>query len=151
MLGVAESIALHLLKPWAFRLGPVAVRTSQQVNCPQLPAATGTGETANLKYVVRSTPLEFKGQLSWEDGRLVATGRYPMGVLLFFLGCLIGWTSGGVMFLLKGELVGLPFILIGWLFAGGIMVHSRWLERQRFSTNVDEVEAALCNEVGPRA
>lgn len=163
-LGIAELIAVHRFQPWVFRIGPVAVRTRRQAHCPHRLAIPSTGETASLKYVVLDggrclfrrklqlgddrwqTPLELKGQLFWGDKNLEATGRYPVGVLVFFLGWLVGWISFGLFFLIKGVLVGLPIWLLGWLFAGGSMLHSGWLGRRRFLANLVELETVLCTD-----
>jgi hypothetical protein len=161
VFGLVENIGVRRLRPWAYRLGPVAVRISRQMHCPPLLGTAGAGETDDVSYVLledrrclfrpkerpldlrRDTLLELKGELSWEEGSMVATGRYPLGVLLFLLGCLVGWTSGSAVFFVKGDLLGVPFLLVGWLFVGGVMLHSRWLERRRFSESVHSVLVAL--------
>jgi hypothetical protein len=163
-LGIAELIAVHRLQPWVFTIGSVAVLTSRQAHCPPRLAIPGPCETSSLKYVVLDggrclfrrklqfrgsrwqTPLELKGQLYWGDENLVATGRYPIGVLVFFLGWLVAWSSFGLIFIIKGDLVGLPFWLVGWLFAGGSILYSGWLGRRRFLANLVELETVLCTE-----
>jgi hypothetical protein len=94
------------------------------------------------------TPLELKGHLFWGDDYVNAIGRFPLGILLFVFGWLPAWTAGGLMFLFAGEWLGLPFLLAGWVFAGGMALHSRWLELRRFEEHLREVEASLWPDRG---
>ena len=111
--GIVELIAVHRLQPWVFTIGPVAVFRSRQARCPPRLAIPGICETSNLKCVVLDgcrclfrgklqsrgsqwqTPLELKGQLYCRDKNLVAMGRYPIGIPVFFLGWSVGCSLEG--------------------------------------------------------
>ena len=166
IVGVVEAIAVWRLVRWPFRIGLVAMSSTKDGPCPTGLAAESMNETALTKYRVLpgrvclfrrryalfafrwNTPLEVKGTISWADGKLLTVGRYPLGVTLFFLGWLAGWSIGGVAFLTQKPLVGAPFLALGWAVGGGMMLHSRILERRRFLRHASEVVDAL--QRGPR-
>ncbi len=161
LLAFLEGIAVLRLQDWAFRIGPVATVYETGVECPIGLSVVSAAETAHVKYRVLkghrclfrrkftlfefrwNTPLEMKGVISWADGTLTTKGRYLLGVTLFFLAWLTGWTMGGLMFVIKGQLMGLPFVGFGWLFGLGMMAHSRFLELKRFGKYAAEVQSAL--------
>jgi hypothetical protein len=128
-LGIAELIAVHRLQPWVFTIGPVAVLTSRQVHCPPRLAIPGTCETSNLKCVVLDgCRCLFRRKLQ-PRGSQWQTPLELKGQLY--------WGD-------EFDLVGLPFWLVGWLFAGGSMLYSGWLGRRRFLATLVEVETVLC-------
>src|SRR5512135_3710306 len=108
LVAVAESIAILLLQPWAFRVGFRASDTEEEAECPKGLGTIGRGETEHLKYRVLgdkrclfrrryklfefrwNTPMEIKGAVAWKEGKLTTLGRYPFGVTVFFLACLAG-------------------------------------------------------------
>jgi hypothetical protein len=90
-----------------------------------------------------NTPLELKGTISWADGKLSTVGRYSLGVTVFFLGWLLGWTTGGVLALTQGHLIGALFLALGWVVCGGMLALSRFLERKRFLEYATEVTDSL--------
>lgn len=47
------------------------------------------------------------------------------------------------MFVIKGRLMGLTLVGLGWLVGLGMMAHSRSLELKRFGKYAAEVQAAL--------
>ncbi len=159
--GIFEAIGILRFRDWVFRIGPVAKAHETRSECPIGLSAVSAAETEHAKYRVLeghrclfrrkfrllefrwNTPLEIKGVISWSNGTLTTMGRYPLGVTLFFAAWLAGWTVGGVMILIKGQLMGVLFIGLGWLFALGITAHSRSLELKRFSNYAGEVQAAL--------
>jgi hypothetical protein len=162
LCAVVEGIGQLLLRPWAFRIGPVALTlVEESVPCPVGLAVASVTESARAKYRVLdghlclfrrklalfefrlNTPFEVKGSITWSNGKLTTMGRYPLGVTVFYLGWLVGWTVGGLNFTLHDPLVGLRFLLFGWLFGGGIMVYSRSLELKRFRERAAEVVLAL--------
>ena len=159
--GLFEAIGVLRLKDWAFRIGPVAKVRETRSECPIGLSVLSAAETAHVKYRVLeghqclfrrkftlfefrlNTPLEIKGVISWSDGTLTSRGRYSLGVTLFFAAWLAGWTIGGLMLLLDGQLIGLPFIGLGWLFGLGMTALSRFLELKRFVKFANEVQVAL--------
>jgi hypothetical protein len=170
LFSLAENIGVRRLRPWAYRLGPVAVTINRRMHCPPLLETAGAGETDDVRYLVLEdrrclfhrkvsyvpvpgeTLLELKGELSWENGRIVATGRYPLGVLLALLGWLVCWTSGSAGFFAQGDLLlGVLCVLVGWLSTGAVILHSRWRERRRFPEVVHAAEVALWAGAGPGA
>ena len=90
-----------------------------------------------------NTPLEVKGTIAWSDDRLSVVGRYPLSVMVFFTAWLVGWTMGGIRILADGQLVAVPFLALGWVFLGGIVAHSRFIERKRFLAHAAEASVAL--------
>ncbi len=163
--GVIEAIGVWRLARWPFQIGPIAASLSEETPCPVGLAAESANETAQVKYrVVRrtclfrrrfslfelrwNTPLEVKGTISWTNGRLSTVGRYPLGVVVFFFGWLVGWTVGGTIALTQGHLLGAPFLAFGWVVGGGMMAHSRVLERKRFLGYAAEVTSALRGVAG---
>ena len=160
-LGLFEGIGVLRFQDWAFRIGPVATVPETRSECPIGLSVASAAETEHVKYRVLeghrclfrrkftlfefrwNTPLEMKGVISWADGTLTTRGRYSLGVTLFFVAWLAGWTVGGLMILIDGQLMGVLFIGLGWLLAWGIMVHSRSLELKRFGKYAGEVQAAL--------
>jgi hypothetical protein len=142
-------------------MGALAATRTEETPCPVGLAVESIKETVRTKYRVIpghgcffrrrysifevrwNTPLEVKGTISWSDGRLSIVGRYPLGVTLFFVGWLGGWTIGGLMFLIEKPLLGAPFLAFGWAAGGGMVLHSRILERKRFLDYANEVTDAL--------
>ena len=161
VLAVAESIGALLLQPWAFRLGLRAIVIEEEAEWPSGLGTIATRETERLKYRVLgdnrclfrrryklfefrwNTPLEIKGTVAWKEGKLTTVGRYPFGVMVFGLAWLVGWTAGGIGIIIKGPLIGIPFIALGWVCIVGMLIHSRWIELRRFKDYAAELKTAL--------
>ena len=159
--GIFEAIGILRLRDWAFRIGRVATVHETRSECPIGLFIASAAETEHAKYRVLedhrclfrrkfrllefrwNTPLEIKGVISWADGTLRISGRYPLGVTLFFLAWLTAGTVFGLMILIGGQLMAVLFIGLGWLFVWGIIAHSRSLELKRFGKYAEEVQAAL--------
>ncbi len=158
---VAEFLGVFLLQRWAFRFGPRAITREEEEPCPLALGVMGEGQTENLKYRVLeenqclfrrkyklfevrfNTPLEIKGSISWKEGKLITVGRYPFGAMIFSFCFLVGWTAGSVVATTKGEVHGIPFLLIGWAAVGGMLIFSRWIEMKRFREYAAEMKSAL--------
>jgi hypothetical protein len=158
---VAEFIGALFLQSWAFRLGPRALVIEEQAECPNGLGTIARGETERLKYRVLgdkrclfrrkhrlfefrwNTPLEIKGTVAWSEGKLITSGRYPLGVMVFALAWLAGWTTAGILAIIKGHSSGIPFVALGWVFIGAIFIHSRWLELRRFKDYAAELKSVL--------
>jgi hypothetical protein len=156
-----EAVGVLRLRDWAFRYGPVATVRETHRDCPIGLSMTCMAETPHVKYRVLErnqclfrrkffwlevrwdTPLEMKGIISWKDGTITVRGRYFLGITIFFVAWLVGWTFGGLMFLIEGRLFGGLFAAAGWLFAWGMFALSRSLELKRFDKSTKEVETAL--------
>jgi len=159
--GVAEALGCFLLAPWAYRMGIVAWTEETASERPAQFDVPANHEVPFIKYRVLAddtcvfrrtielfefrwnTPFAIKGEAAWRNGKLKITGRYPLGPMLFFLAWLVGWTVGGLVFMSQNLSAGLPFTAMGWLFAGGMVVHSRNLEMSRFFTYSGLVKKAL--------
>jgi hypothetical protein len=159
--GLFEIIGMLRLREWAFRFGPVAIVVETRCEYPLCLSSLLTSETQHVKYRVVegnrclfrrkfnffefrwNTPMEIKGIISWSDGILNVKGRYLLGVILFFVCWLAGWTLGGLLFIIKEPILGALFLGFGWLICGGIYIFSRTMELRRFANFVKEVETDL--------
>lgn len=158
---IFEFLNVLQLQDWAFGLGPVATGRETRSDCPVRLSVACLAETEHVKYRVLegnrcvfrrkhrffelrwNTPFEIKGIISWENGALTVRGRYFLGVTLFFVAWLAGWTVGGLMVLLERGLTGMLFIGLGWFFCWGIFAFSRSVELNRFDQFTNEIATAL--------
>lgn len=156
--GIVEGVGISTFWRFAFQIGFLA-------RCFTLPwkgnvpfPAGYVGETEELKFRILEgnrclfgrkskwlemrvyTPFQVKGALSWGDGSMVVTGRYPLAPCLFFGAWLGAWTAGALFVLLEHHYgIGVPFLLLGWAFVGGMLIFSTKLELKRFDGYVKEI------------
>ena len=159
-LGVAEFLGILIFAPWAFRIGPIAIRREERLSQPNVLGEISTFETADVKCRVLEghscifrgrfgvsrwhTPFEIRGEMSWKDGTLRTVGRYSMGVTLFFLAGLILWTFGSMLMIRQAQgTVGALMLFLGPVFVGGISYLFCRFEKGRFSGYSDQLKRRL--------
>jgi hypothetical protein len=96
------------------------------------------------------TPFAIKGAVRWEAQGARVVGRLPVGTTGFFLAWVTGWTSGGLLIAGVQPAIGVPFMLLGWLFAGLLVGFSLKYERRRARRILGEVAETLSRGSAPR-
>lgn len=161
-LAIWESIAMWRFSPWIFRAGIRVLDESWSLPVP----AMGMGsilETKNGKFKIVShelylfrlrarwtgilvaMPFPIKGTIRWSGNLARVEGRIPVFTTAFLLAWVVGWTAGSVLAIVQpgGFLVGLKFLLLGWLTAGGICLISIPFEIRRARKLLDELEEQI--------
>jgi len=160
LLGVVEMIAVAIFAPLAFRLGCVGARVEDFTAAPVLLPPGFIGETALAKFKMTDNakclfrrkfaflnrrvlgPFEMKGTLEWGTGHFVATGRLPVGSMMF----LVGWF--GFFGVFMATLAALP-VLPPVLFGVVLVIVSLRSARRNFVDYVQQVSEAVTGQPQP--
>lgn len=164
-----ELVSIYALTGQLFSIGPVVVSSVESI---PLSHHYSPGKRIKLRYThlkflkpmecVFGTRLRFfplkgarhiyspiKGTIIWTGSQAKFVVRTPMGILVFFLAWLTGWTVGGFMFLFGGSkplAESIAMLVIGWFFASGMLAFFTWQSRQAARSVVAEVKSFLQGE-----
>jgi len=98
-----------------------------------------------FKFFRFTTPFPFKaiGEIR-TDHKTEIVARIPIGTTLFLLFWLIGWTAGAIGASINSGSIGdIAFGLIGWVFAGIMVLISYPIEKRRMDRMVEELESII--------
>ena len=159
-LGIAEFIGMWRFWPWVFRTGIRVLRETHSINVPimRIDSVFET-ESGWCKFVAPRlclfrcrmhwfgldwhTPFPIKGSVRWDGTRANVEGPIPLFSTVFFGAWVIAWTVGGNWAVLHEFVAGMSFLVLGWLFAGGICLFSISFEIRRAQRILGELEEAL--------
>lgn len=164
-IAVIEIITIHSFARFFFRIGINAYEKTINIDTKNLPfinketikKAEGKFQFSQdnkvyflsqfflFKFFRISTPFPFKaiGEIR-TDNQIEIKARIPIGTTLFFLFWLLGWSVGalgastGIL-----EMANLVFLLIGWGFAGIMVLISYFVEKGRMDQMVTELETII--------
>jgi len=156
-----EFIGTWLLQPWSFETGPTAVWGAPKIRRPQLELPHGyavrTAHTkakilsdseilfrAKLSVFSLSSPVTFKGRLTFDDDGAWVTARIPLYSTVMFASVSVCALVFAVLWELSGptsEGTQFALLALGGLF---LTYSTSWvIERRRFQRSVDELRAFL--------
>jgi hypothetical protein len=87
-------------------------------------------------------PLKIVGTTK-ANNKIDLVGRLPIGMTMFILCWLFGWTVVAVS---SEFLNSIAFGLIGWGFVGIMIIISYWIEKQRVETMIEELVIILTED-----
>lgn len=90
-----------------------------------------------------NTPFPILGTATLQSQTVHIVGRIPIGPAGFFAAWLIAWSVGGALGASANPPRGVAFVMIGWLFAGAMIVLSLVLELRRFRRAQDALVSQL--------
>jgi len=159
-VAAVEAVGIWRFWPWAFRLGLKII--DRRLPRPTNPSpVTGRLNSRDLRAAVIDqrhilfrapmsvfrfrirTPFPIHGAATLEADGVYVTGRIPLGAVGFFLAWISGWTTGGVMAGSQVPIGGFGMVALGWLFVGGMIIFSVFVERPRFERALE----ALLREI----
>lgn len=157
-LSIAELIATSRFSEWPFTKGSRVLKYKSNISIPNKTLEKELDfNNSKAKFISGNkilfcqkmkifgfklhTPFPIKGLIFNDNGQTYVEGRIPLFVQVFFVAWLVGWTVGGISNLIKtnGD-SGLSFLLIGWLFAAGMVAISIPIEILRAKKTVSEIE-----------
>jgi hypothetical protein len=160
-LGMLEALGTLFFIPAAFEFGPIAATVECSAPDVALPTDGASAVVGDMKYRVVEgavlfrrryyvfetrfrTPYELKGTLRWQEGRFVATARYPVGLPAFVAFWLVGMGVVGMTASVSAGAWGATVIVlaVGAVVAVGLSYLNRH-ELEAFPERVDDVIEAI--------
>ncbi len=169
-LGAAEIAAIYLLRDLLFERGPVALRRQVELSPPSPPRLDEktTLERSHVRFTSPTraifgsryrwwalgrgkSAVPVKGVVRWVGSQAEVVVRHPLGLVLFMLAWLTGWTIGSLMVALAAlyapdqeELSwALPMAVLGGVAGYGMYRVLLWQGRRSAGVVADEVLAHL--------
>jgi hypothetical protein len=106
-------------------------------------------EKWRASHILRlNTPFPLKGTVEFNDGKATVQGRVPLGMSIFLLAWLVGWSSGGIIVCINSNDFNdlgfsLLFTMIGWVIVFFMYFTALPLEKKRFLNAYGELKHQL--------
>lgn len=170
ILGLIETVSLYGLTGALFNLGPIVLKTEEEVPRDRVSLAHGERIKLNMaqfkftgvdrcifspRFKMLDSTFPIKGTMRWRGSIQQVEARIPLGLVLFTLAWLVGWTAGPLMMVASSDTQGVGvfavlFALFGWFFVGLFCFIGMRGSRKTAKQVVAEIAGNLAQGGAPR-